>query len=171
MGGKKRSTIIDGILSSVTDDDRKRWLEERKSNVERKTESYQLGYLIGEKISCRLPLLSTSGITGNILMEIGEYDHYRKLTDTWFNESDKEIKNELWKEMRAFSDKMEEKYLPKVFKTSIPILNIKDMGEFKYGIQSALWDSDFCYYNIKSRNDFDVTIGEDYYFMDLTFKR
>jgi hypothetical protein len=171
MMPRKRSRIIDGILSSVTDDDKKRWLEERKSNFEKITESYQLGYLIGEKISGRLPILSTSGIKGNILMEIGEWDHYRKLSDTWFHENDEVIKNELWKEMREFSDKMEEKYLPKVFKTHIPVLNIKNMDEFKLGIQSALWDSDFCCYNIKSKNDFDVTIDKDYYFMDLTFKR
>lgn len=166
----KRNNLIDKLLSE-TEKEKEERREIRKKEIEKLTESYQLGYLVGEKISSRLPILSTSGITGNIKIQIQELDHYNKIRDEWFNEKDEKKRENLWLEMRKYSDMLDEKYLPKVFKTTFRVMNINDMKEFKYGIQSALWDSDFCYYNISKIDDFNVEIDEDYYFMDFIFYR
>jgi hypothetical protein len=167
----KKSQIITDLLGDETEEEKNERILRRKNYIEKHCESYYLGYLVGEKISPRLPILSTSGVKGNIPIQIGELDNYNKLNEQWFDEEDEVKQKKIWKEMTEYRHMLEDKYLPKEFSTNLMVINVKNMDDFKFGIQTALWNSDFCYYDINSINDFEVTIDEDYYFMNFKFKR
>jgi hypothetical protein len=167
----KKNNMISEFLSKETEEEKEKRFQSRKDEIYKRSESYYLGYLVGEKISRRLPILSTSGIKGNIPIQIQELDHYNNLTDDWFNERDETKRTKLWKVMCGYSRMLEDKYLPKEFVTRTSVMNISDMNDFNLGVRSALWDSDFCYYDIEKNEDVEITIEDDYYFMKYKFKR
>lgn len=167
----KKNRKISEYLDSIPTELQEKWREERIERICSTTESYQLGWLIGDNISRKIPVLTISGIPGNIPMEIGEIDYYNSLKEKWFNEPEGELQNEYWKEMRGFDKKMEQKYLPEKYSFYTPVLNISDMDEFKSGIRSSLWNFDFCNYKIKKNEDIQIQIDKDYYFMEITFMR
>jgi hypothetical protein len=166
-----RNKTFSDFMNSISDEKLEKIRMERIQRILSTPESWYLGYMVGDVISRRLPILSISGIAGNVLIQIGEYDYYKQLEDKWFNEKNETIKDNLWKELSEYGNKLDEKYLPKEFKTRINVMNIQNMKDFKEGILNSLWDSDFCNYNIKTNDDIQIEINEDYHFMEITLHR
>lgn len=167
----KKNSIVTDFLSKVSPEDKIRWRDERIERIRSTTESYQLGVLIGDSISRKIPVLTIHGIPGNIPMKIGEIDYYNSLKEKWFNEPKGELNTQYWNEMKEFRENMEQKYLPKTYSFHTPVLNILDMGEFKSGIRESLWNFDFCNYKIGKNEDIQIKIDEDFYFMEITLMR
>ena len=143
--------------------DKKRNQNKRVIKREGLTLAYQLGFYIGEIIVDKyLPTLNVDLIQTKKVISVSELEaeKCKLLNDAWFDkkiknmcsDEDKEKSSELeWKELRAYHEMLEEKYLPKTLECYFNLLyiNKQDVSEFKKGIISALYDCDCSHYSIK----------------------
>ncbi len=117
--------------------------------------AYQLGFYVGEQLVHQyLPTLSVDDIQtrNNISVTCGEGDHYRKLEDIWGKQYDidKKSADKEWKEYKAYSKLLEDKYLPKTLECFFENLELteNDISSFKEGLILSLWDCDCCSYSL-----------------------
>jgi len=148
------------------------------------TLAYQLGFYVGEEIVRKyLPTLSCDSITTNTIIQvkISEADELRRLNNVWFNKYHSIKGNDVdrgaasegeWKELMAYQDMLEAKYLPKTVECHFSLLNIseKDMIDFKKGINHSLWDCDCSRYSSDIEN-IEVKEDDNAYFTIITLKK
>ena len=168
-------------LKQFTDEERAEFKRQRFERRDKLTLAYQLGFYIGEQIVSKfLPTLSVDGIhtNKNISVTCAEGDECRRLNDVWFNKhgfgqskDSGEDSNE-WKELRAYHEMLEEKYLPKMIECYFPLLNIGEhnMNDFKKGISISLWDCDASHYST-SVEDIEVRDDENGWNTFIILKR
>lgn len=135
----------------------------------------QLGWFVGEYIYFRyLPTLSTDPIRTLKTIAVSEEEtaEHKRLESEWFNQIKTDrlgSDNSKWKAFQAYDKFLEEKYLPKILKCHIPVIEIdpSDHDEFKKGLTTYLWDTDVCSYSLKFEN---IKIyNEEKYFTVIEF--
>jgi len=139
--------------------------------------NYQLGIYVGEYIvSHKLLTLSTDMLKSNCIIEVSVEDKLKhteirqSLNKTYKFEGGDGNSSEKFEVYKNFNHELAKKYLPKKINCLVPKVYISDMGLFKKGIDTSLWDSDLCWYKIvddfyKSTNGW-----ADYVFLELNVK-
>lgn len=160
-----RSEVLKDILSGITEEDEKKWSEKRKTRHESLTVDYQLGYYIGELIYYRhLPTIEIDSIHTRkmIKMDPSEVEEFNRIDKIWFDTYQKtketESSKKEWDAVMAYRRKMEDKYLPKELSIHLPMLNVRNIKDFKDGLIVSLWNCDICHYSLDPE---DITVGVD----------
>jgi hypothetical protein len=172
-----RSTALDQIMRELTPEKSEEMRLRRLANIKAMTMEYQLGWYVGEEIVRKyLPTLSVDMIQTRTVIEVdpAEKVECERLNDIWFEKSQRlgqEGSSKEWKELRAYHEMLEAKYLPKEVICHIQPVNYIDEDQFKLGIVRALWDSDLCHYKCSDPSDVDVKLEDDAYFTKITLKR
>jgi hypothetical protein len=126
---------------------------------------YQLGWMVGSKMAETLPCISVDMLQSKNVVEVSEEDkithddlfnYWRKVTQQhelkmkYFNESSLNKVNRNFNKLVELTERLHAKYLPKTHEFRILNIDIKDedMEEFKQAVKDALWDCDFCNYNL-----------------------
>jgi hypothetical protein len=146
--------------------------------------AFQLGFNVGEQIvDIHLPTLSCDMLQTRKVISVSSEEELecKRLNDVWFakrmefrgndNEASKATEKE-WKEVRAYHEMLEEKYIPETIECRFNVLNVteENMDEFKKGISVSLWDCDCSHYSTKEEN-IDVKVDDDAWFTVITLKR
>lgn len=157
-----KSEILTDLLNSITEEDMKRWTQDRIKSHRSLTMDWMLGHFIGEEI-CRttLPRLSTDAL-GRFSLGIKvskedteEYNRLQQLFHDNYKSNDYDSAKDEWIAYRTFAKTIEKKYLPNPFIARLGLFNvdaITNMKQFKNGFIEALWNDDFCHYNLDEEN-------------------
>lgn len=114
--------------------------------------SYQLGRYVGEYIvALYLPTLSVDMIHSRSVIDVSdeETSEYERLEKAWqpvFDDTNPE--SEEWTAYRAYHHSLAKKYLKPKLEILVPKVYPQDMEMFKEGLEGAIWDCDFSWYNV-----------------------
>jgi len=153
---KEKGSIVERLRAKITPE----YLEKRKQEqIDQKnslTAEWQLGFYVGEDIVHHfLPTLSVEQGTIKVIPVSSEDElEYKRREELWsdkYNRGKNEAKEE-WESFQQLRKELQAKYLPNPLQCHLPVLNIRNMDEFKSGLISSLWNSDVCSYELKPEN-------------------
>lgn len=170
-----RSEIISKILSEVTPEKTEERRLKRIEATKQLTLDYQLGWYVGETlIDRKLPTLSVDSLQTLKCIKVSDEEEaeYKRLSDIWFNNyNEGEGNNDPnWIALKSYHGMLKDKYIPPTLEYHVRPLNITNIEEFKTGFRQSLWDSDVCYYNIKTNDDIEIVDTSDAYFTTIKLK-
>lgn len=170
---KEKSDVVSRIMKKINDPEYQEKMKQKRLNYKKSlTAEYQFGFFVGEDIVNRfLPTLSVEGGTNKqILVSSEDQREYNRLDKKWYErcKPGSSSTNEEWIDFQNFRQILKTKYLPNPLECHVNLLNIRDMGKFKAGLITSLWDCDHCNYSLESE-DIEI-VDEDDYFTVIKFK-
>lgn len=126
--------------------------------------NFQLGYVIGRYIvETQLPTLSTDMKPGKVIVEVSAEDAARhKVIDSILNATyklrDSKKEAEAFEHYKNINNELAKKYLKEKLEVIIPYTKPENIEEYRKGVNYALWDCDFSWY--EADTDFFKFYGE-----------
>jgi len=169
---KEKSDVVSRLMKKINDPVYQERMKQKRINYKKSlTAEYQFGFFVGEDIVNRfLPTLSVEGGTRKeILVSSDDQREYNRLDKKWYencknnltnSEQLESVKN--WTDFQEFRQVLKTKYLPNPLECHENLLNIRDMGKFKAGLITSLWDCDHCCYSLEPE-DIEIYDEDDYF--------
>jgi len=164
---KDKSDVVSRLMKKINDPEWQEQMKQKRINYKKSlTAEYQFGFFVGEDIVNRfLPTLSVEGGTRKQI-EVSSEDQreYNRLDKKWYDrcKNGKDESKDEWNELQNFRQVLKAKYLPNPLVCHEKLMNIRDMGKFKAGLITSLWDCDHCNYSLE-REDIEIYDEDDYF--------
>lgn len=164
---KDKSDVVSRLMKKINDPEYQERMKQKRINYKKSlTAEYQLGFFVGEDIVNRfLPTLSVEpGTRKEILVSDEDQREYNRLDKRWYEKCKlgKDQSEKEWTDFQEFRQVLKTKYLPNPLVCHENLLNIRDMGKFKAGLMTSLWDCDHCSYSLE-KEDIEIYDEEDYF--------